>query len=271
MTTVHPYLKTHVSSKFLKDEIINITVGRKNKLDKHLDFSILNNLIIFYLKKMSFKIVNGKSTEWKGEHIRFSTSKDYILVKDYKWILQNASSKISKNENNENFIKWTRYSYSHEYKRGSNTVVVPIFETNKYLSKILVDKKKSRTLFKTYRLPIKSYLQKKEREEDFEILYSATGKDQYNQGIIDNIKVCLYNKKKNSLYMRTIENIEKEQEQQRSIPSQMSNWRICKSELGVYGWDFWEKLQEKINAKVIEIQKEDDIIHITVGIKNKIK
>lgn len=32
MTTVQPYLKTHVSSKFSKDEIINITVGRKNKI-----------------------------------------------------------------------------------------------------------------------------------------------------------------------------------------------------------------------------------------------
>lgn len=51
----------------------------------------------------------------------------------------------------------------------------------------------------------------------------------------------------------------------------MSNWGICKSELGVYGWDFWEKLQEKINAKVIEIQKEDEIIHITVGKKRKEK
>lgn len=121
-------------------------------------------------------------------------------------------------------------------------------------------------LFFQYRLPIKSCLKKDEKEEDFEILYMSTGEDQFNKGIITSVKVCLYNSKSSSIYLRTIQNIKNIQFlevhnssegvwKQKSISSQMSNWRICKSELGVYGWDFWEKLQEKINAKVIEIQK----------------
>lgn len=289
-------------------------------------------------KIVNHKIVNGVSTEWKGQHIRFQSnpgpkkklSNDHLNFDKEKKLTQNEICMSFKIQPSEKFSSPTvggKMNLPPEYKYFNK--IVSYNETGKpngrsggakfskninefkdYLEKFLDEKdyeyfqpkwvRNSRKtkwvenngikskkqdrgiLFFQYRLPIKSCLKKDEKEENFEILYMATGEDQFNKGIITSVKVCLYNSKSSSIYLRTIQNIKNIQFlealnscegvwKQKSISSQMSNWGICKSELGVYGWDFWEKLQEKINAKVIEIQKEDEIIHITVGKKRKEK